>query len=155
MFRTEVVENIKTHILCPVTFFFLKSCRLCNYVEKYSRAGQAADNNMVDEHCMGTRDYRHTLTEYIIIITAFPQQQWLHEGSKMLRYTCIACLSSNFELCWILLYWSTLLPVNHVQVSRIAGVLEKLPPFTANRPMPLRRLALHETSRHVLVAQPL
>jgi len=33
MFQTKVVEEIKTHILCSVTFFFRKSCRLWD-VEK-------------------------------------------------------------------------------------------------------------------------
>jgi len=33
MFQTKVVEKIKTHILCSVTFF-RKSCRLWDNVEK-------------------------------------------------------------------------------------------------------------------------
>ena len=33
MFQTKVVEKIKTHILCPVTFF-RKSCRLWDNLEK-------------------------------------------------------------------------------------------------------------------------
>jgi hypothetical protein len=39
MFRSKVVESIKTHILCSI-IFFRKSCRLY-HVEKYGRAGQA------------------------------------------------------------------------------------------------------------------
>ena len=38
MFQTKVVEEIKIHILCSVTFF-LKSCLLWDNVEKISRAG--------------------------------------------------------------------------------------------------------------------
>ena len=34
MFQTKVVEKIKTHILRSNFFFFRKSCRLCNNVEK-------------------------------------------------------------------------------------------------------------------------
>jgi len=34
-------KNIKLHILCSVTFFFRKSCRLWDNVEKYCTAGQA------------------------------------------------------------------------------------------------------------------
>ena len=53
MFQTKFVEKIKTHILCSVTFFFLrKSCRLWGIVEKYSRAGQATDDNMAYAHCV-------------------------------------------------------------------------------------------------------
>ena len=39
MFQTKFVEEIKTHILCSVTFF-RKSYRLWDNVEKYCRAGQ-------------------------------------------------------------------------------------------------------------------
>ena len=46
MFQTKVVEKIKTQILCSVNFFFFrKSCRLWDNVEKYGRAGQATDDN--------------------------------------------------------------------------------------------------------------
>jgi len=40
MFRTKVVEKIKTHIFFLCNFFF-KSRRLWDYVEKYCTAGQA------------------------------------------------------------------------------------------------------------------
>jgi hypothetical protein len=46
MFQIKVVENIKLHILCYITFF-RKSCRLGNIVEKYGGAREAADDNMV------------------------------------------------------------------------------------------------------------
>jgi hypothetical protein len=52
MFHTELVQNTKTHILCSVTFFFRKSRRLRDNVEKYCRAGQATDGNMAHAHCM-------------------------------------------------------------------------------------------------------
>jgi len=55
MLQTEIVEKIKTHILCSVTFFFFsprKLCRLLDNVEKYCRAGQATDDNMAHAHCM-------------------------------------------------------------------------------------------------------
>jgi hypothetical protein len=46
-----VVEKIKTHILCSVTFpenraVFEKTWK------KYCRAGQAIDDNMAHAHCM-------------------------------------------------------------------------------------------------------
>ena len=46
MFQTKVVEKIKTHILCSVTFF-TKSCPLWDNVEKYGRVEQSADNNII------------------------------------------------------------------------------------------------------------
>ena len=51
MFQTKVVEKIKTHILCSVTFF-RKSYRLWDNVEKYCTAGQATDDNMAHAHFM-------------------------------------------------------------------------------------------------------
>ena len=43
-FQTKVVEKIKTHILCLITFFFSKIASFIRYVEKYCRAGQATDD---------------------------------------------------------------------------------------------------------------
>jgi len=51
MFKTNVVEKIKTHILRSLTFC-RKSCRLWENMEKYFMAGQAKDDNMVHSHCM-------------------------------------------------------------------------------------------------------
>ena len=52
MFQTKVVQKIKTHILCSVTFS-LKSCRLWDNVEKKNyTTGQATDDNMAHAHCM-------------------------------------------------------------------------------------------------------
>jgi len=46
MFQTKVVQKIKTHILCSVTFP-RKSCPLWDNVGKYGRAGQATDDSIV------------------------------------------------------------------------------------------------------------
>jgi hypothetical protein len=46
MFQTKVVEKIKTHILCSITFL-RKSCRLWDNVEKYGRAGHTTDDNTI------------------------------------------------------------------------------------------------------------
>ena len=47
----KIVEKIKTHILYS-NFFFRKSCRLGDNVEKYCRAGQATDYNMAHVDCV-------------------------------------------------------------------------------------------------------
>ena len=52
MFQTKVVEKLKTHILCSVTFISRKLCRLWDNVEKFCRAGQGTDGNMAHAHCM-------------------------------------------------------------------------------------------------------
>jgi hypothetical protein len=46
MFQTEVTEKIKTH-LCSITFFFRKSYRLWDNVEKYGTASQATGDNVI------------------------------------------------------------------------------------------------------------
>jgi hypothetical protein len=52
MFQKKVVEKIKTHILCSVTFFFRKSRRLRDNVEKYCTARQPTDYSTEHAHCM-------------------------------------------------------------------------------------------------------
>jgi hypothetical protein len=51
MFQTKVVGKIKTHFVFS-KFFFRKSCRLWDNVEKYCRAGQATDDSMEHAHCV-------------------------------------------------------------------------------------------------------
>jgi len=51
MSQTKVVEKIKTHILCSVTYF-RKSCLSWDNVGKYCTAGQTTDGSMAHAHCM-------------------------------------------------------------------------------------------------------
>ena len=44
MFQTRVVEKIKTHTSCSITFFFLKIVPLKD-MEKYGRPQQATDGD--------------------------------------------------------------------------------------------------------------
>ena len=92
MFQTKVVQKIKTHILCSITFS-RKSCRLWDNVEKYGTARQATDDNIIRRMrfaCWITKA-TDTHSECVILI-AFPRQQWLRERSSMLRCTYTACL---------------------------------------------------------------
>jgi hypothetical protein len=62
-------------------------------VEKYGRARQATDDNIIRRMrlaCWVTMA-TDTHTEYVIF-TAFPQQQWLRERASMLRYMYTGCL---------------------------------------------------------------
>ena len=64
IFQTAVLEKIKTHILCSITFFifFRKSCRLWDNVEKYCRAEQATDYNTAHAHSiLDIWGYKHKL----------------------------------------------------------------------------------------------
>ena len=58
MFQTKVVEKLKAHNLCSVTFS-RKSFRLGDNVENVCRPGQGTDGNMAYAHCM--LDANHTL----------------------------------------------------------------------------------------------
>jgi len=51
MFQTKVVEKIKTHILCSVTFL-RKSCRLWDNLGKYCGTGQVIDDDMAHARCV-------------------------------------------------------------------------------------------------------
>jgi len=90
LFQTILVEKIETHILCSLTFFPRKSCRLWEKVEKCCRAGQDTDASMAHARCMlGDTGYTHS--EYVILI-AVPLQQWMHKRVSCLCYTYVACL---------------------------------------------------------------
>ena len=84
--------NIILGSIILLFFFFRKSRRLWDNVEKYCREGQAIDDNMTLAHCiLDTDSYKPTHSEYVILID-FPLQQWLRERVSMLRCTYIACI---------------------------------------------------------------
>jgi hypothetical protein len=74
MFQAKVVEKIKTHILCSVTskFFFRKSCRLLDNMEKLCTTGQATEKDMAHAPCMlDTQGYKHAEgVQYSLFSTA-------------------------------------------------------------------------------------
>ena len=76
-------ENRKKHILCSITFFFRKSCRLWDHVEKYCSAGQATIWRMHISCCIPKNTHTHTLR--ICNVTALLLQQWLHERASIFR----------------------------------------------------------------------
>jgi hypothetical protein len=85
MCQAKFVKKIKIHVSHSVNFFFRISCRLCDNVKKYTGFGQVTDDNMAHAHVtLDSKGYKHTFTEYVIIL-AFPQQQLLHERAAMLR----------------------------------------------------------------------
>ena len=69
MFQAKVVEKIKTHILCSMTFFPRKSCRLWDNVEECDRATQATDGNIIRRMriaCCITK-VTNTVTQYVVL----------------------------------------------------------------------------------------
>ena len=64
-------------------------------MEKYSRAGQATDDNTARVHYMlDNKGYKYTHSG-CVTLSASPLQQWLHEHASVLRYKYIACLVTN------------------------------------------------------------
>jgi hypothetical protein len=66
----KCVEKIKTHILCSMKFF-RKSCRLWDNVEKYGRARQATDDNIIGRMCFAcciTKAKTHTKNMYYLLL---------------------------------------------------------------------------------------
>jgi hypothetical protein len=84
MLQTEVVEKIKTHILCSVTFFF-ENCTV----------GEIMWKNITERGRPQMRIWRMRIACWIpkatnthlerVILTAFPLQQLLHEGASFLH----------------------------------------------------------------------
>ena len=90
----KFVEKIKTYILCLITFFFRKSYRLCDNVEKYGRVRQTTDDNIKGSWALNAGYLRlqtDRQTQYVIFID-FPRQQWLRERASMFRYSSLPIL---------------------------------------------------------------
>ena len=51
MFQTKIVDKIESRVLCLINFSPRKSFRLGDNVEKYGRAGEAADYNITRRMC--------------------------------------------------------------------------------------------------------
>ena len=79
------------HISCSITFS-PKSCPLRDHVQKYGKARQSTNDNIM--RCMRCLCWTSTATDtrsgYVILI-AFPRQKQIREGAYMLCYTYIAC----------------------------------------------------------------
>ena len=94
MFQTEVVEKIKTYILCSINFFFPENRAVYGVKWKMSELDRSriAIRRMRFACCVTNATDTHK--EYVIVI-GFPRQQWLRERASLLRSTDIACLVVN------------------------------------------------------------
>jgi len=106
IFQTEVVEKIKTRILCSL-IFSPKSYRLRDKVENYGRFGQAPQDILtrrVRFACWMARLQTHT--EYVILIT-FPLQKLRRESSPVLHLYVqfIIHYHRKFEVIWPSVLW--------------------------------------------------
>jgi len=84
MFQTNIVEKIKTHILCSITFF-PQNCAI--YEIMWENVVEPDRPQMtiwrVRFACRATKATK-TYSEYLILIS-FPRQQWLRERSSTFR----------------------------------------------------------------------
>jgi hypothetical protein len=95
----EMIQTkIKTHVLCSIALFLL--CCLWDNVEKYCRAGRAADDSIL--RCMHIACLvpkpTNAHSQYVIL-NAFLLQQWLHEFLNVTLY--LHCLSFILNILFI------------------------------------------------------
>ena len=96
MFRTKVVEEIKTHILSSTTFFLnhtVYETRCKNIVQPEGPQMTIWRMRIACRIAKAThtKPHTHTHSECIILI-AFRRQQWLQERASALPYTYIASI---------------------------------------------------------------
>jgi hypothetical protein len=106
LIQTSIVEKIKTHILCSITFF-QKLHHFLDNVEKHCRTRQATDDSMVHGHCMlDTWDYKYTLrlyNTYCFSTVAMVAWTCLTVSDTYIAYlvcfSVIQCLEDKMNLC--------------------------------------------------------
>ena len=96
MFQIKVVEEIKTHVLCSVTFFLNRGVYEIRWKDIVELERPQLTLWRMRIACWiteatHTHTHTHTHTEYVMPI-AFRRQQWLLERSSTLPYTYIASI---------------------------------------------------------------
>jgi len=88
-FSEKVVEKIKTHILCSVTFFSPKNRAVYEIMWKYFvEPGRSLMTIWLMRIAFSIPKATNTQSEYVTLIV-FPPQQWLHEHASMLHYSTL------------------------------------------------------------------
>jgi hypothetical protein len=109
-FRQICIDNQNTHFMFNF-FFFWKSCRLWDNVEKHCKTRQATDYNII--WSMHIKCWIHkatnTYSECVIFI-ALPLHQWLHDRKRMLRFTAL-----SFLLLILAIFSVAILLLSHLQ----------------------------------------
>jgi hypothetical protein len=120
MFQINIVEKIKTHILCSM--FFKKSCCLWDNVEKYCRAEQTTNDNMAYAHCMpNSKGYKYTLkmcnaycfsTATMVAWTCLSVMLYIHCLSVAVSDAVTSCADSMvWCACWKILQLNNVSPL--------------------------------------------
>jgi len=93
MFQAKVVEKIKTHILCSVTFFFSPENHAIYEITWKNIVEPNRSKMTVRRMCITCWILKATNAHSEdVLFLAFPLQQWSHKRASMLRHTYIACL---------------------------------------------------------------
>jgi hypothetical protein len=91
MFQTKTVQKIKTHILCPINFFFenraVYEIKWKNNVD-WDRPQMTIWRLRI---AWWITKATNTHSQYVMFI-AFPLQQWLQEHASVLRFSTLAVL---------------------------------------------------------------
>ena len=99
MFQAKAAEKIKSHILCSVTFFENRAVYETMWKNTVELGRPQTTMRPTCIACWITKD-TDTHPEYVVFI-AFPLQQWLYEGTSMLRHTDTDCLFIyNMQNVW-------------------------------------------------------
>ena len=85
MFYTKVVEKIKTHILCSKTLFFDNRAVYEMVWKNFVEPVRPQMTTWRMRIACWIPEATNTNSEYVIL-ASFPLQQWLHEGTSVLRY---------------------------------------------------------------------
>ena len=93
VFQIDLVEKLKTHILCSINFSSENRNSYNIMWKRYGRSGQNTDDNIIQRirfPCWITKD-TNTHLEYVILVC--PWRQWFRERVPILRYTKLLCPS--------------------------------------------------------------
>jgi len=90
----KTAEKIETHISYSINFFFFfrKSCRLCDNLEKYCRDGQATDDNITHAHriCIIRAANTHRICNIYCYFHC--NNCYTNSPPSILRYKYMTCL---------------------------------------------------------------
>jgi len=96
MFQTKVVEKIKRAFHSQ--YFFFKSRRLSDNVDKYSTVGESTEDNMALAHSRWVPRATNTLSGYAVLI-ALPLKQWFARTRLNVTLCTLAVLFLSKFIC--------------------------------------------------------
>jgi hypothetical protein len=95
MFRTYLVEKIKIHISCAVTFFFFENLVIYEIIWKSAAEMDRPQMTMWRMRIACWMPKATNTHSECAIYIAFLLSQLLHESASMLHYTYILCLATK------------------------------------------------------------